>query len=278
MTSHRSRPTSVTLMTAGQHPTPDRQKVTVVRPRHHIENVRQDAVQAAERRAAQTGAEPGHLITDTISWALGDRDQAPFTMTPTPGGPSPGHLAGEIAACRIHLQSTPATEQNAESIRRARNTLEILEWLTGADDEPPTYRRETQPGDLVGGRGLIIRPYLEIRRMILEARKKLQTGQTSLGFGASWHQGVIATLLWVEGEHPTPPMAHEGTSELCTHPDSDGLPSRREIARERGAAEEHLEPLGYKHGDIAPQHADAVACTVRWLYGGTTQPPVTDDY
>jgi hypothetical protein len=273
----QSGPASVTHMTAGQGEAPG-QGVTITRPRHHIENVRQDAIQAAERRAAQTGAEPSHLINDTISWALGDSDQAPFTSAPTPGGPTPTQLSAEIKACRAYLQSTPGTNSNADSIHRANHVLKILEWLTGADDKPPTYRRETEPGDLVGGRGRVVRPYITIRFMVQEARKKIETGQTSHGFGADWHRGVIATLLWTEGERATPPMAHEDSGWECDHSDSEGVPTRREIARERGAAEEHLEPLGFKHGDIAAPYADAVACTIRWLYGETTTPPVTDDF
>lgn len=267
-----TQPATVTPMPTGQHPAP---QATVVRPRHHIENVRQDAIAAAQEMAAEDGGKPDQLINDTISWALGDREQAPFTLTPTPGGARPHHLAGETAACRIHLESTPSTEGNSESVDRAYAILRLLQWLTGENDKPPTYRRETQPGDLVGGRGLIVRPYLEIRLMIQEARQKIETGETSLGFGRAWHEGVIATLRWVEGETPLPPIAHSGGS--CRHPDSDGLPTKREIARERGAAEEHLEPLGYKHGHILAQRADAVACTLRWLYGQTTTAPVTDD-
>lgn len=267
-----TQPATVTPMPTGQHPVPE---ATVVRPRHHIENVRQDAIAAAERRAAQFGTEPSHFITDAISWALGDHDQAPFTGASTSGGPTSAQLAAEITAAHDYLQSTPSTEPHADSISRAHNTLELLEWLTGAHDDPPTYRRETQPGDMVGGRGLIVRPYIEIRRIIQEARHKIESGETSLGFGRAWHEGVIATLRWVEGETPLPPMAHTGG--ICRHPDSEGLPTKREIARERGAAEEHLEPLGYKHGDIPAQRADAVACTLRWLYGQTTTSPVTDD-
>jgi hypothetical protein len=267
--------TNVSSMTTGQH-TPGHQDVAVVRPRHHVENVRQDANAVAEESAVADGGEPDYLISDTISWALGDLDQAPFTRTATPGGAGPAHLGNEIAACSAHLRSTPSTEENVESVGNARDVLKVLEWLTGADDAPPTYQLETQPGDLVGGRGLIVRPYLEIRRMIQEARAKAGNGQTSYGFGTAWHQGVIATLMWTEGDTPTPPMAHSGGLE-CTHPDSVDVPTKREIARERGAAEEHLESFGYKHGDISDQYADAVACTLRWLYGQTTRPPVTED-
>jgi hypothetical protein len=46
------------------------------------------------------------------------------------------------------------------------------------------------------------------------------------------------------------------------------------MTRERRAAEEHLEPGGYRHGSHSPGYADAVAATLAWLYGQTTIPPV----
>jgi hypothetical protein len=269
--THHAAPATVAHMTAGQ----PQQGATVTRPRHHIEAVRQDAIAAAEHYATQAGTTPSRLITDAISWALGEHPQAPFTGTPTPTGPTPEQLADEITACRTHLRTTPATPGDA-SVSRAWGVLPILEWLTGADDLPPTYQRDTQPGDLVGGHGRIVRAYITTRSMILAARDKISTGQTSHGYGADWHQGVIATIEWVEGERTTPPMAHPGGT-ACTHPDSDGRPDDRQITRERGAAEEHLQALGYRHGDIPPAYADAVACTIRWLHGGTTTPPVTED-
>jgi hypothetical protein len=264
-------------VTAGQHHASHGQEDAVVRPRHHVENIRRDATRAADEIAAEDGTEHDYLIIDAISWALGERDQAPITGRPTLGGADRADVDAEIAACRAYLRSTPWSEEADDPISRAQDVLKILEWLTGADDKPPTYRRETEPGDLVGGRGLIIRPYTEITRMILLANGKLAAGTTSLSLGADWHQGVIATLTWASGDRATPPMAHDGPAPACTHPASSGPPGPRDIARERGAAEEHLEPLGYKHGDIAVSYADAVACTIRWLYGETTTPPVTDD-
>ena len=266
-----AEPVSVAPVTTGQH-----QGAAVVRPRHHVEAVSRDAARAADEIAAEDGAEPDYLIPDAISWAFGERGQAPFTRTPGPGA-GRADVHAEITACRAYLQSTPWSEEADATISRAQDLLKVLEWLTGADDKPPTYCRETEPGDLVGGRGLIVRPYLEIQRMIARARAKLAAGQTSHGLGADWHQGVIATLAWAGGDRDTPPMAHEDPTEACAHSPSSGPPGPRDIARERGAAEEHLEPLGYKHGDIAFHYADAVAATIRWLYGETTTPPVTDD-
>jgi hypothetical protein len=46
------------------------------------------------------------------------------------------------------------------------------------------------------------------------------------------------------------------------------------MTRELRAAEEHLEPGGHRHGTHSPRYADAVASTLRWLYGQATVPPV----
>lgn|ERR1022692_3423315 len=254
-------------MTAGQHQDPRGPGSAVVRPHHHIEAVRGDAVTAARRRAATTGAEPNCFITDAISWAVGEGYDAPFTETPAPGGADHAEVAAEISACTAFLESTPWSEQAADAICRARQVLELLKWLTGAQDNPPTYCRETEPGDLVGGRGRIVRPEAEIRRMLALAEGKLAAGQTSYALGADWHQGVIVTLQWTRGDRMASPMY--GVARA-------GLPDGARIAIEQSEAEDHLvAPL--RSPDIPLHVADAVALTCRWLLGDTTQPPVSDD-
>jgi hypothetical protein len=247
---------------------------TVVRPPDHVQAVRADAIRAAEQNAAEFRISPDHLIADAVDWALGQRAGAPFTRMPTPGGARSHHVAAEIDACRRYLRSTPYSAEAAGTIGRARHVLKILEWLTGADDLPPTYTRGTEPGSLVGGRGPVVRTYTQVRRMLAVARDQHKAGDaTGWGSGPGWHEGVIATLAWVTGGRADPPMAHPGGTG-CSHPPSDGLPGPAEMRRERGAAEEHIEALGYRHGDIAPGYADAVACTLRWLWGQTTTPPL----
>lgn len=247
---------------------------TVIRPPDHVRAVRADAIRGAESAAVRDGRPPDYLIVDAIDWALGQQAEAPFTRTPTPGGARAHHVAAEVDACRGYLKSTPYSAEGDDTIDRARYVLKILEWLTGADDVPPTYTRGTQPGDLVGGRGPVVRSYTQLRRMLAAAREQLAAGDTTgWGSGPGWHQGVIATLSWVTGGRADPPMAHPGGT-ACSHPPSDSLPDQAAMIRERRAAEEHIEPLGYRHGDIAPGYADAVACTLRWLWGQTTTPPV----
>jgi hypothetical protein len=238
-----------------------------VRPHPQVEAVRGDALRAAERRAAQAGVAPNLLITDAIAWALGQRVQAPFTRSPTPAGADRDDVHAEIKACTAFLESTSWSDDADDAISRAQHILKILQWLTGADDKPPTYCRETEPGDLVGGRGLIVRPSAEIRRMLQMAREKLAAGQTSHALGADWHQGVIATLEWALGDRAESPVLGKATA---------GPPDGPDIAIEQAEAEDHTTPP-LRRTDIALHFADAVASTCRWLLGGTTQPPVTDD-
>jgi hypothetical protein len=246
-------------MTTGPDP-------AIVRPLAYIENVRADANRAAARAAEHAGSQPSSLASDTISWALGQQRQAPFSRQPA-GSRSEPDIQTEIAACRTFLQTTPYSQEASDRIERAHAVLNLLEWLAGADDRPPTYCRETLPGDLVGGRGRIVRPHAEIRRMITMAQAKLASGQTSHALGTDWHEGVIATLQWVLGDCAITPI--HGTAPA-------GLPQGPQIHFEQRAAEDHLASPGLQPA-IPYHYADAVACTCRWLLGGTTTPPVTDD-
>jgi len=251
-------------MTSGQESAP--REHAVVRPRDHIENVRRDAERAAAEIAAEDRAEPDFLISNAISWTLGEQDHAPCTGTPTTDVGT-AEISNEIAACRTFLESTPWSEQADESISRARHVLNVLEWLTGIRDRPPTYCRETEPGDLVGGRGRIVRADAEIRRMIVSARAKLAAIETSYALGADWHQGVIATLEWTLGHQVASPVHGIARAEL---------PDGARIAIEQREAEDHLAAPMRRPG-IPLHFADAVACTCRWLLGDTTRPPVSDD-
>ena len=261
-------------MTAGPPEPRPHGRGAVVRPAEHVEAVRRDAVRAAEQNAAEFGQPPDYLIADAIDWARGQRAQAPLTGTATPAGARPDDVAAEIAAAGRYLRSTRYSDEAAEQIGRTRHVLRVLEWLTGVSDLPPVYTAGTEPGDLTGGRGPVVRPYTQLRQMAALAREQLAAGDTAgWGSGPGWHEGVIATLSWVLGGRADPPMTHPGGT-VCSHPPSDGLPGPAEMRRERGAAEEHIQALGYRHGDIAPGYADAVACTLRWLWGQTTTPPI----
>lgn len=242
------------------------QNPVIVRPRAHIENVRADAIRAAGRHAERTGKQPSQLISNIISWALGQgSSQAPFTGRLAVEHAQPD-IPGEITACRAFLESTPYSVDASEQIELAHAVVGLLDWLTGADDRPPTYGRQTQPGDLVDGRGRIVRSTPDIRRMIELAQAKLASGQTSHALGSDWHEGVIATLQWLLGDCALAPIRETAPP---------GIPDDRQISLELGAAEDHLASPRLR--PVIPFHyADAVACTCRWLLGGTTKSPVTE--
>lgn len=254
-------------MTAAQNPAPKGPDTAIVRSRQHVEAVRADANRAAEENAAEFGERPDYLISHAIDWALGQRTETPFTSQATPNRAAPGDVAAEVATCRHYLETTPYSDEAEETIDRARDVLKVLDWLTGADDLPPTYGEETEPGDLVGGRGRIVRSDAEIRRMISMAREKLAAGMTSHGLGPDWHDGVIATLEWVNGDRAESPVRGKVLGEP---------PDGPQITIEQGEAEELITPPQLPT-DIPFHFADAVASTCRWLLGGTTQPPVTEN-
>jgi len=256
-------------------PRPGRPGTAVTRPRAHVRAVHDDSVRAAQQAAEQAGGQPDYLISYAIGWALGRPGPAPFTGTPAPAGAGPGDVAAEITACRRYLETTPYSGQAATAIGRARHVARILEWLTGASDLPPAYTSGTEPGDLAGGRGPVVRTAAETSAAAARARAQRDAGDTAgWGSGPGWHDGVIATLEWAGGHHAEPPMAHPGSScsGPCSHPPSAGPPTPAEMTRERRAAEEHLEPGGYRHGSRSSGYADAVAATLAWLYGQGPRP------
>jgi hypothetical protein len=257
----------VVLVTAEQDSSHGPPPGAIVRPRQQVEAVRRDAVAAAERRAARSGAAPSHFIAGAISWALGDQEIAPFTCTRTVSGAVDADIYTELGSCRSYLQATPWSEEADAAIGRAQHVLKLLEWLTGADDIPPTYRRETEPGDLVGGRGRIIRSAAEIRRMLQLARANLAAGPASLELGADWLQGVIAALRWVLGDLAESPVLGQVIS---------GLPDGAHVTIEQDEAAERITPP-LRPASMPARYCDAVASTCRWLLGGTTRPPVSED-
>ncbi len=238
----------------------------VVRPRSRVENVRADAMRAAERAAAHTDAEPSSLISETISWALGERDYAPFSRAHTPQT-HPSDIVREIDRCRLFLQTTPWSEDADRQIGCAQRISDLLEWLVGKTDVPPTYCRETGPGDLVGGRGRIVRSDAEVREQLTLAQAKLVSGQTSYALDTDWHEGVIATFQWVFGDCALTPILGHLASEQ---------PSGGQIFIEKGEAEEHLANPRARP-EVPYHYADAVACSCRWLLGGTTRTPVSPE-
>jgi len=230
------------------------------RPAAHIAAVRDDALQAADNAAALTGQPPDYLIPYAIDWAEGRPAPAPFTGKPTAAA-SPEDLQAEISACETYLTTTNYSDETAQQLEDARDVLELLRWITGKTDKPPAYSDGTLPGDLVGGRGVIVRSTADLTALATAAR-------TGTGPRAT---AVAATLAWLAGTGPAP-MAHPEPGP-CTHPaPQPGGPGEQAIIREQRAAEEHAEPGGYRHGTHTPAYAAAVTGAIRWALGDPEQP------
>jgi hypothetical protein len=114
---------------------------------------------------------------------------------------------------------------------------------------------------------------IEAMRQLAAARRDSGSDPAGWASGPGWYDGVTAALEWAGGRRADPPMTHPARpGALCTHPPTSGPPPARDIARERGAAEEHLDG-GYHHGDYSPGHADGVLAAFRWLSDPDADPP-----
>lgn len=128
---------------------------------------------------------------------------------------------------------------------------------------------------MTAARSPIVREAADVAAMraLATARRDGGTDPAGWASGPGWYDGVTAALEWAADHRAEPPMTHPARpGDMCTHPPSAGPPDRREIARERGAAEEHLEG-GYRHGDHSPGYADGVIAAIRWLLDQAADPP-----
>jgi len=128
---------------------------------------------------------------------------------------------------------------------------------------------------MTAARSPIVRQAADVAAMTALATDRRDSGADPAGWasGPGWYSGVTAALEWAAGHRADPPMSHPaGPGAVCSHPASAGPPDRRAIARERGAAEEHLDG-GYRHGDHSPGYADGVIAAIGWLLDQAAGPP-----
>ena len=171
----------------------------IVRPLRHVRAVRErylqrftDPAEAAASRSARAWA-----------WALGETARAPVTDRPTATPPSRAEIEAEI---------TEADERRVRGTRegRADAAATVLRWLIGDDDHVPV--RCTNPGELVGGFGDIVRTREQIANLIVIAApaqraatvRSLDTGtapgdREDTRREAEYLDGVLMTLAWVSG-------------------------------------------------------------------------------
>jgi len=231
----------------------------VVRPLGHVQAVRErylqrftDPSEVASSRSARAWA-----------WALGEISIAPVTDRRTAIPPNRAEIEAEIAEAEQRRLSGPREG-------RADAAATVLRWLIGVDDHVPA--RSTNPGELVGGYGDIIRspvPIAEVAVRAAEVRRASAAASSDAGLDASarhsasqrarYLDGVTATLGWVLGDRPEAPI---------TRAENRGITSK-ELKRERIYAEDVVE-----HGRDAEAvdrwYAEGVKSTISWLLGDST--------
>lgn len=243
-----------------------RRRQMIVRDAGEILGVNADATQAAFQEAAATGSEPDFWLSDVLRWAIGHSGLlAPVTGMPV--GPDGPDLATELETARTIIDR-PWDPAESEEIERARSVLDILEWLTGVSDLPPTFRIDTQPGDLMRGRGPVVRESGDIEYVIALATLFADHRIDLFGRGRSpgWHAGVAAALNWILGTRLGPPV-----SQSDRHERAHGLPSGEEIVRECQTAW-NMESRPH-HGDLPSGYAGGVVAALTWVTGKTTEWP-----
>ena len=235
----------------------------VVRPLGHIQVVRErylqrftDPADAAASRSARAWA-----------WALGETSIAPVTNRRTAVPPSRAEIEAEIAEAEQRRLS--GTREG-----RADAAATVLRWLIGVDDHVPA--RSTNPGELVGGFGDIVRSPMHIAEVTVHAAEVRQasaaaSSDAGLDAGARhsasqrvhYLDGVTATLEWVLGDRAEAPI---------TQAENRGV-TRRELKRERIYAEDVLEHRRDEEA-VDRWYAEGVKSTASWLLGDSSAVPV----
>ena len=179
----------------------------IVRPLSHVRAVRERYLQrfpnpaeAAASRSARAWA-----------WALGETALAPVTDRQTARPPSRAEMEAEI---------TEAEQRRVHGTRegRADAAATVLRWLLGTDDHVPV--RCTNPGELVGGFGDIVRSREQMADLVVlagpaqraAAVRSLDTGaapgeREHARREADYLDGVLMTLAWVCGERAETPIS-----------------------------------------------------------------------
>ncbi|GAB3278469.1 hypothetical protein GCM10027589_04640 [Actinocorallia lasiicapitis] len=228
----------------------------IVRPREHINNVRDAALKVV--------TDQSRADLHTMAWALGERTDAPFTgHTTTAGGPTPAEVTTELKAVDA-VAVNRYGDLPEHPRRRAYDVQRILRWLVGQVDWPPMYGAPSgsaKAGDLVGGRGDIVRTPTQILAMLSAARRGLEEQVPIVYDGAA--QGIIASLEFILGRRNTSPIKRTFHHELPDDGDLDHV-AAQDVANANGpwAAEYSI---GYGLG---------VMFTHSWLTGRTIKPPV----
>jgi hypothetical protein len=199
---------------------------------------------------------------------LGETALAPVTDRLTIVPPGRAEIEAEI---------TEAGQRRAHGTRKARAdaAATVLRWLVGTADHIP--ERSTNPGELVGGFGDIVRSREQIADLVVLARPAQETVTArSLDVGAApsereharreadYLDGVLITLAWVCGECTETPVSH-AQAEATT----------RALKRERLHAEDAIEQGADQRAPDRPSrsYGEGVQSAISWLLGDTTAHP-----
>lgn len=236
----------------------------IVRPLVHVRAVRARYLQ----RLADPAGAAASRAARAWAWALGETGHAPVTDRLTGTPPSRDEIEAEI---------TEADQRRLHGTRegRADAAATVLRWLLGTDDHVPV--RCTNPGELVGGFGDIVRSPEQMADLVVLARAAQQAAAArSLDVGAApgereharqeadYLDGTLMTLAWVYGERPETPVSH-AQAELTS----------RTLKRERLHAEDAIQQGADQPAAGRPSrfYGEGAQSTISWLLGDSTVPP-----
>ena len=247
----------------------------IVRPVRHVRAVRERYLQRftglAEAAASRSARAWG--------WALGETPIAPVTDQATTVPPDRRAIEVEIAVA-------DERRLRGERENRADSAAIILRWLIGADDHVPV--RCTDPGDLVGGFGDVVRSRKQIAESVTAtaqaqrtATAQAQREATALSphtgaaeavdrecarQEADYLAGVTVTFAWVLGEQAETPISQVKASAITSPV----------LKQERLQAEDVIEKVDdqLSVSSIPTRFfGEGVKVTISWLLGDSSLPP-----
>ena len=243
----------------------------IARPPEHL---------AAVRRQSLLELGPDGRAALAWEWALKGACPSPITLTlPTGHPPSRAEILAEARAPAEARPVPPGVP--ADHCDQVGDARRILAWLAGATDDIPVD--DDNRGRFIGARDDFARSDGEMREVLDWVLRGLGASDLpddsdSANAGnrrpwsaeqrnAAWLRGVRDLLEWVLGERDTSPLCQRNTR----------LPGAYELTYEdNAAAEVAARPCGLATNlaaHAAPQYAEAIQATVRWLRGEATAPP-----
>ena len=239
----------------------------IVRPVRHVRAVRErhlqrftDLAEAAASRSARAWG-----------WALGETPIAPVTDQATTVPPDRKAIEVEIAVA-------DERRLRGERENRADAAATILRWLIGTDDHVPA--RCTDPGDLVGGFGDIVRSRVQIAdvaALAVQAQRRAAAKPLDSGADPGERQlarqdaehlaGVMVTLAWVSGERAEAPISGVQSREITA------VALKRERVQAEDVSDQGRNQSAYDCL-LSRWYGEGVKSSIDWVVGDSIAPPV----